>query len=417
MKKRLMMAVVFLLCMGFACATGQTLPGVEVFSPGLIRLSDMLGRGERVEMTAQLSANDVAYARDVSVLQAMLSGAELAYEGGGTLESGADRLSIAREGETLFSAGMTRQAQGAEITIGDQAFGVDLSAFGGALAAGDRLAGTPILERVPLTAVCAWIEGLSAGSGLPAGFSVTQDFAAEKTMSDDGTRLTKINIAGEVSRAGDAPWKVTGFIRQPAGRAPKDTAEITFAQDEKNTLTLTYTATRRNTITKKDKAGEAGVEASLRLDGKIAGSGISLRLTLRLANAWTLEGENLREKVTVNATLGLTDRAPGRRMQRLNDASIKLRTVLTLDGSSADTLLIGEDASLSAVFDGNTFLDTAWKGAAQVGGAYEAAALTGAPDASWGDVAAEAKAAAVQMAAHLYAMLDDKAKDKIGAGL
>ena len=104
MKKRLMMAVVFLLCMGFACAAGQTLPGVEVFSPGLIRLSDMLGRGERVEMTAQLSANNVAYARDVSVLQAMLSGAELAYAGDGTLENGGDYLSIAREGETLFAA-------------------------------------------------------------------------------------------------------------------------------------------------------------------------------------------------------------------------------------------------------------------------------------------------------------------------
>ena len=416
MKKRLMMAVL-LLCMAFSCAAAQTLPSVEVFSPGLIRLSEMLGRGERVQMTAQLSADEMAYARDLSVLQAMLSGTEFAYEGGGTLSRGGDSLRILRDGEELFSFSMARSGQEAELSIGEKTFGLDLSGYEALMAGGDWLAGVPILERVPLADVCAWIEGLVAGSSLPQGYAVTQGFSAERTMSDDGTRLTKINIVGEIARADEAPWQVSGFLRQPAGRTPKDTAEITFTQDEENSLTLTYSSTRKHTVVRKDKAGEAAVDTTLRLDGELAGYGVSVRLTVHLTNAWTLEEENLREKVTVNATLGLTDRAPGRRMQRLNDASIKLRSVLTLDGAQENVLLMGESSSLTAVFDGNTFLSASAEGTIAAGGEYEAPALSGAPQAEPDEIRAAVQDTAVSMARRLYAMLDDQARDKIEAGL
>lgn len=419
MKYRVMMAVMLALCLACACAAAQTLPGVEVFSPGLLRVSEMLGRGEQVRTAAQLSVNDLLYVRDVSLLQKMLDGTEFVYTGGGTLEAGEDTLTIERDGQELFTAGVVRNAQGAELTLNGQTFGLETDGLGAVFAGGDALAGLAILERAPLTEVCAFIEGLAAGDALPGGFTVVQGFAVERTMSDDGTRLTKIEISGSIAREGEKPWTVTGYLRQPAGRAPKDTFEITLAQDEDNTLTLIYSSTRKSTITRKDKAGTASVETTLRMEGKLAGSRITTRLTMRLANAWTADGETLQEKVTVSATLGHTDRTPGRRMQRLNDMSAKLRCELTLETSEAgnSVITLGEKTTLSAVFDGNTFLDVAMTGSTQVGGNSAEAVLAGAPVSQTEAITAALEEATLRMAKQMYALLDDDAREKIEAGL
>ena len=419
MKIRLTAALVLALCLVCACAAAQTLPGVEVFSPGLVRVSEKLGRGERVTADAELSVTDMLYVRDVSVLQSMLSGAAFAYEGGGTLTDGMDALRITRGEETLFETAVLRNAQGAELSLNGEHYGLDLSGFTGLLTGGDALLGTAILERVPLTSVCAWIEGLQAGDMLVGGFAVTQTFAVERTMSDDGTRLTKINIEGAIGREGETPWQVSGWLRQPAGRSPKDTAEITLAQDEDNTLTFTYSSTRSSTITRKDEKGEASVETSLIQEGKLGGSRLTQRLTVRLTNAWMADGENLKEKITVSVSLGHTDKAAGRRMQRLNDMSAKLRCVLSLATAESgnDVIDLSEEATLSAIFDGNTFLDVGMKGTASVGGAYEGAQLTGAPVADADTLSAAFKTAAANMARALYAQLGDSAKEKIEKGL
>ena len=114
--------VALLLAMAFAStASAQTLPGVEVFSPGLVRVSEKLGCGERVEMTAELRAEDMFYARDLSVLGAMLDGTTLAYEGVGTSAAGSDQMTLSRGGETLLSLGCVRTGQGAQAQVNGQA--------------------------------------------------------------------------------------------------------------------------------------------------------------------------------------------------------------------------------------------------------------------------------------------------------
>lgn len=54
----------------------------------------------------------------------------------------------------------------------------------------ERLQTTPILERVPLTAVEAWLKGLKAGDVLDFGATAADAFDVKRTMSDDGERLT-----------------------------------------------------------------------------------------------------------------------------------------------------------------------------------------------------------------------------------
>lgn len=423
MRHKLIMAALLCLLMLFSCASAQTLPGVDVFSPGLLRVSEKAARGEAVAMDAQMDVNDMLYVRDVSVLSEMLSGTTFSYTGVGSFQKGGDALSISREGEELFAFGIVRDGAKAQVSINGQTYAADLSAYGEEIAQADTAGGLAILERVPLETVCSWIEGLGAGDALIAGLLVTQPFSVERTMSDDGLRLTRIDIAGEIAREGEAPYRVAGYLRQPGGRSPKDTFAITFTQDERNFIELDYSALRTSEITRKNKAGETEVDSTLKAAGKIDGSSFSSRLRVITRNAWTADGESLHERVSINATLGHTDHAPGRRMQRLNDLSVKLRSTLTLDTAEAGDDVIGIDgeSTLSAVFDGNTFMDIAVDSSTQVGGSGGAAqgetAMEAAQPASWQALAAALEDAAASLAQRMYPQLGEKTRDKIGAGL
>lgn len=419
MKYRLMTVLLLMLCLLFSGAAAQTLPDLTVFSPGLTQMSEKLERGEQVEMTAELAVRDMLYARDLSLLQAMLDGMQLVYSGGGTLREGCDALTLIRSGETLFAADLVRNRLNAELSVNDRTFGLCLpEGFSGIAAAGDWISGEAILNRVPLISVCEAVEGLKAGEPLAAGFVVAAPFAVERTMSDDGTRLTKIHISSSVEREGEI-WAVSGFLRQPAGRAPKDTAEITFARDEDNTLTATYSSTRSQSVSQKDKKGRVIVETALSLSGKLGGYGVTTKLKLRMQNDWTADGENLTEKLVMTVTLGHTDRTPGRRMQRLNDASAKLRCEMTVKSQDAAKapVLIDEKSSLSVVFDGNTFLDVSVEGDVQVGGEARLAALAGVPVSSKEEIGAAFETAAERIAGMIYPQLGREAVSKAENGL
>lgn len=419
MKKWLVTAAALLLCLAASVAHAQTLPGIGVFSPGLMRVGEKLAAGERVEATAQMDAQDFFYARNLTLLSAMLEGTTFTYAGEGTAQTGSDSLLIERGGETLMEFGLARAQGGAEFRVNEQAFGVNLSGAQQAFLAHDWLNGKAVFNRVPLTEVCEVLEGLQPGDELPGGDVVQTAFSVKRTMSDDGERLTKLNIEGSAARPGEAPWTISGYIRQPGGRSPKDTFAITLYQDEENTLDLAYSALYQSEITRKDKAGEMRVNTTLTAGGKIGGSKVSNRLTVRMTNNWTADGESLREKVSVSATFGRTDNTPGLRMQRLNDMSITAKSSLTLttaeEGDAA--IPMTGNMSLVAVFDGNTFLDVSAKAEASIGGMPGEIVLTGAAPSNWETMEAALSRAAAQMAAKVYPQLTEKTRQSIESGL
>lgn len=424
MKLRLFMALLLALMLSACAAAAQTLPGVDVFSPGLVRVSEKLAAGESVQMQAQLSVENMAYARDLSLLKAMLSGATFRYAGEGGAVSGSDSLTVERGGETVLSLGMARGDGQAQILVNGEAFALDLTGGAQALQAIDWADGAALLERQPLLALCEALEALRGGDTLALGFSAQDAFSVARTYSDDGERLTKIDIQGQIARGDEAPWAAEGYVRQPGGRSPKDTLEITLTQDEDNYLEISGSAQRKSEITRKNKAGEASADITLKVAGKIAGSRISARLTVYLRNAWTADGDTLRERVSMSATLGYTDNTPGRRMQRLNDLSIKLKTVTTLTTAEAgnEVIDLDETISLTAVFDDNTFLDVSADCEAAVGG-RSGEALNAAPaenaaqTASAETVAAALEEAAARMAQLIYGQLSESQRASIEKGL
>lgn len=386
-----------LLCAG---AAAQTLPGVECFSPGLVQLSALEAQGPDVTAEAEVALEKAMYARDLSVLGSMLSGTTIGY----ARTAGEETLTIARGGETLGVYALP-QAETVNAWL-------------------ERLCGVAILERVPLASIADWLEGLAPGDALIGGFRVSEAFALERTMSDDGTRLTKIVFtAGSIARGDEAPWTVTGFLRQPAGRAPKDTFELTVTQDKDNFFELSYSALRESEIATKNKKGTASVRTALKAAGKLAGSSISSRLTVTTRNDWTADGESLSEKITVTTTLTHQDTTPGRRMQRLNDVDAQMKHVIRLTTLEAgqDAIALSDEVTLSVTMDSNEFLSGSAQVRMQVGGEAAAGA---ADEATPGEPAPEGAVpeaitpqAIAQLAARIYRQLGESTREKIAGGL
>ena len=368
------------------CSVAQALelPSNEVFSPGLKRLAALEMTQPNIEAQAQVSIDKAMYARDLSLLGSMLEGTTISYQKAGAGEW----IAIHRGGEELGAYALA------------QSNTLD--------ALEEKLLGVAVLERVPLAAIADWLEGLAEGDALALGFAVSEPFVLERTMSDDGTRLTKIKITGSAAREGEKPWRISGYLRQPAGRAPKDTFEITFAQDDSNFIELLYSALRENEVTRKNKEGTASVRTTLKAAGKIAGSSVSSRLSVTMKNRWTANEASLSERISITASLGHTDKTPGRRMQRLNDAAAEMKHVIRLTTTEAPQapIELTDEITLDVTLDGNVFL----RGSADV----RICAGGEAPQMPQ-NLRAMDEASAKALAKDIYRMLDEK--DTLEEGL
>ena len=346
MKRTGCVLLLFLCLLGCGAAGAQTLPSNEVFSPGLVKLAALETTRPAVRAEANVTIDKAMYARDLSVLSAMLRGTTLIYQSSDAGET----LSMARDGETLGGYAVPQNAA--------------LDALE------SRLLGTAVLERVPLASIADWLESLEAGDALGFGFAVSEPFTLARTMSDDGTRLTKINVSGAIARAGEAAYSVEGFLRQPAGRAPKDTFELTIRQDEDNFIELAYSALRENEVTRKDREGTASVRTTLKAAGRLAGSAVSSRLTVTMKNRWTADGDALSERISITASLTHEDKTPGRRMQRLNSVAAETKNTirLTTHESGDEVLTLTDAIEIGVTLDENDFLAGSADVTVRVGG-------------------------------------------------
>ena len=385
-KKRMLAALLGVLVCLCSAAYALEVPSNAVFSPGLKRLAELEKTRPAITAQAQVSMDKAMYARDLTLLERMLDGTTIFYQRNAEGES----VSVERGGEIL----------GAYAPVKSSALD----------ALEEKLLGVAVLERVPLASIADWLEGLAAGDALALGYAVHEPFVLERTMSDDGTRLTKIKIGGSIVRENEMPWRVSGYLRQPAGRAPKDTFEITFTQDEDNSIELLYSALRENEVTRRNKEGTASVRTTLKAAGKIAGSSVSSRLSVTMKNRWTANEESLSERISVTASLGHTDKTPGRRMQRLNDAAAEMKHVIRLTTTeTADAPIELTDAiTLDVTLDGNAFL----RGSADV------CVRAGGEDVEMPqNLQAMDEAAAKELAKKIYRTLDEKTKNTLEEGL
>ena len=273
-----------------------------------------------------------------------------------------------------------------------------------------------MLTQLPLADVAAWLETLEAGTRL-AGLTLEQPVALERTLSEDGTRVSKLGLAGALTDADGAVWSLSGTLQQTG--AAKTTAEITAALDKDNTFTLTLTSTRKSTVTRRDKAGQAQVDTVLKSSGRLAGNSITTQLTLRLRNDWTADGEALTEKIVLSAELGHTDKTPGRRMQRLNDLNIKLRQAITMTTREADgPLELSDSVTLDFKMDGTDFAVGSAKLAIRVGGVQTPAAVAAQPREADAQTLREAvQEAVIGIAQGIWAQMSESQRGRITNGL
>lgn len=423
MKKTGILLALLLLVMTAACACAQELPGVDCFSPGFVELNERMKQGQAVSAEATLTAEHAFYARDLSVLKTLLDGTTLNYRGGGDT----DELTLSREGETLMHAALTADDTQARLMLDGQT--MDISELLGLTATPDeaqsakadfaaRIQETPILERAALTDMADTLENAKAGELLLPSVTVVRPFSVSRTMSDDGERMTKIHVDGSV-RMGGEEWTITGFIRHPGGKAPKDTAELVIEKDERSRLELTYSVLRKSEIEQKNRKGTASIAATFKLAGKIEGYAVHTTLRVNAQNNWTADGEKLNEKITVTATLAHKDNTPGKRMQRLNQVDAVNKNILritTTDGGD-DALNFTDEMSLKIEMDGNTFLEGGMKLSVTVGGEAPEAVGAEAQPADGQTVQAAFDSAVRALSTRLYVQLGEKTKQAIADGL
>lgn len=424
--KRIKIGIGMLLLLGLltaVCACAQELPGVECFSPGFVKLSARMEQSPAISAEATLTVENAFYARNLSLLRTLLDGTTLSYRGGGDT----DELTLSRGGEALMNIALTADDTRALLRLDGQAMDIsDLlglaatpdEAQRGRLDFAEKLRTTPVLERMALTQIADTLENAKAGETLLPGVTVVRPFSVSRTMSDDGERMTKIDIDGSVSTAG-GEWKITGFIRHPGGKAPKDTAELVIEQDDANRLELSYSALRKSEIEQKNRKGTASVAAAFKLAGKVGGNAIHTTLKVNTKNEWTADGEKLNEKITVTATLGHQDNTPGKRMQRLNRVDATNKNILRITTTEADeeTLSFTDDMSLKIEMDSNTFLEGGMKLSVTVGGEAPQAVAAQAQPADKQEVQAAFDSVIRTLSARLYAQLGDKTKQAIADGL
>lgn len=423
MKKTGILLALLLLVVTAACACAQELPGVDCFSPGFVELNERMKQGQAVSAEATLTAEHAFYARNLSVLKTLLDGTTLNYRGGGDT----DELTLSRNGETLMRAALTADETQARLMLDGQT--MDISELLGLTATPDeaqsakadfaaRIQETPILERAALTDMADTLENAKAGELLLPSVTVVRPFSVSRTMSDDGERMTKIHVDGSVRMGGEA-WTITGFIRHPGGKAPKDTAELVIEKDERSRLELTYSVLRKSEIEQKNRKGTASIAATFKLAGKIDGYAVHTTLRVNAQNNWTADGEKLNEKITVTATLAHKDNTPGKRMQRLNQVDAVNKNILritTTDGGD-DALNFTDDMSLKIEMDGNTFLEGGMKLSVTVGGEAPEAVGAEAQPADGQTVQAAFDSAVRALSTRLYAQLGEKTKQAIADGL
>ena len=423
MKKTGILPALLLLIMTAACACAQELPGVDCFSPGLIKLNERMKQGQAVSAEATLTVENAFYARNLSVFKTLLDGTTFKYRGDGET----DELTLSREGEELMSAALTADDTQARLMLDGQT--MDISALTGLAATPDeaqranldfaeKIRTTPILERMALTEIADTLEDAKAGERLLPGVIVECPFSVSRTMSDDGERMTKILVDGSVRMGGEA-WTITGFIRHPGGKAPKDTAELVLKKDDDNWMELSYSAVRKSEIEQKNRKGTASVAAAFKLAGKIDGYSVRTTLKVNTQNNWTADGEKLNEKITVTATLAHKDNTPGKRMQRLNQVDVVNKNILriTTTEDESDTQSFTDEMSLKIDMDSNTFLEGGMKLSVTVGGEAPKAVGTDARPADGQEVQAAFDSAIQTLSARLYAQLDEKTKQAIADGL
>ena len=99
--KKWIVALVGWVMLASGVAAAQTVPSNECFSPGFVQIAQAVSEGKAIRLEAEFGVEDAFYARDLSVLGSMLSGAVIRYEGGGDASGETDALTIEREGDIV----------------------------------------------------------------------------------------------------------------------------------------------------------------------------------------------------------------------------------------------------------------------------------------------------------------------------
>ncbi len=409
--------IVFLLCLFVLPSAAQTLPSVDIPSPGLARLQQMLQSEPVTTLSAAFSADELFHIRDLSLFQTMLEGTQVTITEAETEEGILTAARITRQGNLLLEMGITQREDGQmALSMEGRSVLIDFSDFipdTGLPADGfsDWISGIPWGTRVPLSTMKELLPA-EPRKDLISGWAVGP-FVSQETWSDDGERLTRLDFSGSVNIGGEE-LKVEGFIRKPGGKSPKDTAEIHVTKDDNNTLTWSRSTSYRSETARKERQGTVTVTHRINCAGKLDGYAVSLTGTVKLTNKWTADGETLGEKETLSVSLKWQDKNPKLTHLHYESGEISMKNSMEMISTeTAGSVQTAKDSSTLTI-KGRSYTPFSVGIGLQITPGGEIPEMVYAKEKLSGEELADYfEEMMVTVAKRIYALLDQKARDKI----
>ena len=400
-------------------ALAETLPGIDVFSPGLEAYRTGRGRNGAASTSLTLGVDQAFYVRDMSVLSAIFSGVSLETVNGGDPE--VTGLTVSFRGEPMFSAVLSEDADGQTVAMNGRTMRLKAlpplkeglpAALSGWLAEG----GIRRFDRMPLER----IETLLAGFGAEDAFfgcRLETPFQLSRTYSDDGQRFTRLDLGAAFACGDGSVWTLSGFLRRPGGKAPKDTAEITLAKDKDNAFTFTLSRQYKETAKRKGTQGQVSCQTRLKLDGELNGYHMTGTLSVTSKNDWTLADGALAERISVTTKASWRDKTPDRDKLHLDRDDLTLQETISLRTTDGKADAWADTGKLELTMDGETALAGSFSMRQTLGGTLPETPQGPAVPVTAQELTEEIRKAGQEAAALIWRGLDEKTKGRITKGL
>jgi hypothetical protein len=328
-------------------AIAQTLPSADLISPGFSKWLETADTAEMTTLYVNGSVDQLFHIRDLSVLQSLLSLITIESCSGQVQGRDVSNVKLLTGNEIIADAAYIVDNTELRFSLGENQYAVPFSEFN---LSGENISEFDLPAIRTFFSANSWIERMDMhrlSEMLRTGelFRCIPGFDAgelqvSESFSDDGLRLTRMNIDGYFFVASDV-WSVKGTIFKPGGNSPKDTAEFHLMKDENNRLDVTLSSKYTLEKGKSEQNGAVTGNCRINVAGKIGGYDITYVIGLKIRNDWSADGHILAERLTVTPSLNWTDKTPGRRTLHLNSGSLNVKNVIQIT-SSEDSEMVSE---------------------------------------------------------------------------
>jgi len=324
---------------------------VEQFSPGMRKWQKTSDSADSTRLYVNASANELFHIRDMSVLNSILSFVTIESTSVRHVGSDASRIRIIADGDIAADITYTLTDDAFVFAIDGITYELPLSEIEVLFLTDGKINdlenlrslfdGGAWLERIDLRVLSEMLQTGELFKMLP-GF-MPGNVMTHEIYSDDGLRMNQLDVDGQFYFNGEL-WSVSGTIKEPDGKSPKDTAEFHFLKDEKNILNASMSS---KYMQEKGQNGTLTSDCKINISGKINGYDVNYTIGIKMRNDWNADGALLSEKLTISPSVKWSNKIPDLKYLHLNNGSFTGKSVIQMVSNESSDIVSGGNSTFS----------------------------------------------------------------------